>query len=149
MNDMLKFVSTTVINRPVEDVFAVLSNLENNLMWDSVALEVKKTSEGPIGVGTTWRIVQKALGKRIEIEAEFTEYESNRKTTLNITSGPFPGAVRRTYEPAKGGTQVGHVFEIKPGSFFKLAEPLFMSMMKRGVENDLATLKDLMEAHAL
>src|SRR5215510_5936128 len=102
---MLKIESTTGINRTVEDVFAVLSNLENNLMWDSVALEVKKTSEGPIGLGTTWRIVQKALGKRIEIEAEFTEYESNRKTTLKIISGPFPGAVQRIYEPVEDGTR--------------------------------------------
>ena len=146
---MLKIESTTVINRPIEDVFAVLSNLENNLKWDSVALEVKKTSEGPIGVGTTWRIGQKALGNRLEIEAEFTEYEPNRKTTLKIISGPFPGAVRRTYEPVEGGTRVSHVFDGEPAGFFKLAEPLFMSMMKRGVENDLATLKDLMEAHAL
>jgi len=147
---MLKIEATTVIKRPVEEVFAVLSNLENNLKWDSVALEVKKTSEGPIDVGTTWRIVQKALGKRIEIEAEFTEYEPNRKTTLRGKSGPFQVEVRRTYEPVDGSTQVNFVLEAQQlGGFFKLAEPLLMSMMKRGIENDLATIKDLMEAHAL
>jgi uncharacterized membrane protein len=146
---MLKIESTTVIKRPVEEVFAVLSNLENNLKWDSVALEVKKTSEGPIGVGTTWRILQKAFGKRLEIEAKFTEYEPNRKTTLKSKSGPFPVEVRRTYEPVEGGTRVSHIFEAEPGGFFKLAEPLLMRLVKRGIENDLATMKDLIEAHAL
>jgi len=146
---MLKIESTTVINRPVEEVFAVLSNLENNLKWDSVALEVKKTSEGPIGVGTTWRILQKTFGKRLEIEAKFTEYEPNRKTTLKSKSGPFPVEARRTYEPVEGGTRVSHIFKIEPGGFFKLAEPLLMRLVKRGIENDLATMKDLMEAHAL
>lgn len=146
---MFKVEIGTVIHRPVEEVFAVLSNLENNPKWDSVALEAKKTSEGPIGVGTTWRIVQKALGQRLEIEAEFTEYEPNQKTTLKSKSGPFPVAVRRTYETVEGGTRVSHIFEIKPGGFFKVAEPLLMSMVKRGIETDLATMKDLMEAHAL
>src|SRR5574341_2376769 len=146
---MLKIESTTVINRPIEDVFAVLSNLENNPKWDSVALEAKKTSEGPIGVGTTWRIVQKALGQRLEIVAEFTEYEPNQKTTLKSKSGPFPIEVRRTYKPVDDGTQVNFVLEAQPGGFFKLAEPLLTRMVKRGIETDLATMKDLMEAHVL
>lgn len=146
---MLKIESITVINRPVEDVFVVLSDLENNPKWDSVALEARKTSGGLIGVGTTWRIVQKAFGKRLEIEAELTEYEPNRKTTLIVKSGLIPGALQRTYEPVEGGTRVSHVMEIEPGGFFRLSEPLFMNIMKRGVETDLAALKDLMEAHAL
>ena len=54
---MLKIESATVINRPVEEVFSVLSNLENNPKWSSAFLEVKKTSDGPIAVGTTWRAV--------------------------------------------------------------------------------------------
>ncbi len=48
---MLKIESTTLIDRPVEEVFAVLSNVENNPKWSSAFLEVNKTSEGPIGVG--------------------------------------------------------------------------------------------------
>ena len=99
---MLKIESTTVINRPVEEVFAVLSNLENNPKWASVFLEVKKTSEGPIGVGTTWRVVQKAFGRQIESEVEVAEYEPNRKCAQKSKSGPFPVEVLQTYEPVEG-----------------------------------------------
>jgi len=146
---MLKIESITLINRPVEDVFVVLSDLENNPKWDSGALEAKKTSGGRIGVGTTWRLVQKAFGKQLEVKAEFIEYEPHRKTTLKVSSVLFPGALRRTYERVEGGTRVSHVMEIEPGGFIRLSEPLFMNIMKRGLETDLAALKDLMEAHAL
>jgi len=40
-----------------------MSNVENNPKWSSVALEVEQTSPGPIGVGTTSRLVGKLLGR--------------------------------------------------------------------------------------
>jgi uncharacterized membrane protein len=148
MNQMLKIESTTVINRPIEAVFTVLSNAENNPKWSSAFLEVNKTSEGPIGVGTTWRGVGKFLGKQIEVELEETEYEPNRKSAQKSTV-PFPVNQQMTFENIDGSTRVNLIFEADPGGFFKLAEPLFASMAKRNIEGELANLKDLMEAHAL
>jgi uncharacterized membrane protein len=146
---MLKLESSIVINRSIEEVFAVLSNVEQNPKWSSVFLEAQQTSEGLIGVGTTWRVVQKALGQRMEGEVEVTAYEPNRRCAQKSKAGPFPAEVRQTYEPAEGGTRVSVVIEAEPGGFFKLAEPLVKTMLKRGITTDLATLKDLMEAHVL
>jgi uncharacterized protein YndB with AHSA1/START domain len=148
MNQMLKIESTTVIARSVEEVFAVLSNAENNPKWSSAFLEVNKTSEGSIGVGTTWRGVGKFLGKQIEVELEETEYEPNRKSAQKSTM-PFPVHQQMTFERVDGGTRVNVRFEADPGGFFKLAEPLLASMAKRNIEGELANLKDLMDAHAL
>jgi uncharacterized membrane protein len=144
---MLKIESTTVINRSVEEVFAVLSNVENNPKWSSAFLEVNKTSEGPIGIGTIWRGVGKFLGKQLEVEIEQTEYEPNRKSAQK-SKLPFPSNQQMTFERVNGGTRVNLKFEAEPGGFFKLAEPLLASTVKRNIEGELANLKDLMEAHA-
>lgn len=146
---MLKIEISAVINRPVEEVFAVVSNLENNPKWSSTFLEVKKTSQGPIGVGTTWRAVQAFLGQRIESDVEVTEYEPNRKSAQKTKSGPIPAEVRQIYERAEGGTRVSFALEGQVGGFFKLAEPLVANLAKRSIEADFANLKDLMEARAL
>src|SRR5918992_167867 len=98
-------VSTT-IKRPVEDVFAVLSNPETSPKWSSSSLESKKISEGPIGVGTTWRSVSKFLGRRIETEMEITEFEPNRKFTLRSMSGPFPLQAAVPFERIEAGTRI-------------------------------------------
>lgn len=50
---MATFDVSTTIKRPVEDVFAVIGNVENSPKWSSAALEAKQTSPGPMGVGTT------------------------------------------------------------------------------------------------
>ena len=146
---MATFDVSTTIKRPVEDVFAVISNVENNPKWSSVALEAQQTSPGPIGVGTTARFVGKFLGRRIESESEVTEFEPNRKYSWQSKSGPFPIKASTTFEQIEGGTRVNTTAEADPGGFFKLAEPLIMSMGKRQFQNDLDNLRDLMEANAL
>lgn len=146
---MAKFEISTVIKRPTEEVFAVMSNAENISKWQSGTIEAEKTSDGPIGVGTTWRTVSRFLGRRIESESEFTEYELNRKLGFKSKSGPIQFESRMTFERVEGGTRINTKFEAEIGGFFKLAEPLVMSMGKRQLEGDLANLKDLMEAHAL
>jgi uncharacterized protein YndB with AHSA1/START domain len=146
---MAQFEISTVINRPVEEVFAVLSNYENNPKWFPSAIEVKQTSEGPIGVGTTYRTVLTFLGRRIEGETEFTEYEPTRRFAAKSTSGPFPVENRTTFERVEAGTRVTFTTVAEPGGFFKLAEPLLVSMVKRQFEAAFVNLKDQMEAHAL
>jgi len=146
---MLKIEISTVINRPVEEVFAVASNPETYRKWSPGLIEVKRISEGPIGVGTTWRLVREALGQRLEAALELTEYEPNRKFTLDSKARPFPGEARWSFDAVEGGTRVSVVVQAEPGGFFKLAEPLLASMVKRQFEADLANLKDLMEARAL
>jgi uncharacterized membrane protein len=100
-------------------------------------------------VGTTGRFVSKFLGRRIENESVVTEFEPNRKYSWQSKSGPFPFQASMTFEGTEGGTQVNATIEAEPGGFFKLAEPLIVSMAKRQFQSDFDNLKDLMEANAL
>src|SRR5215208_7562077 len=145
---MAKIEVSTVINRPVEEVFAVLSNEENRSKWSSTTIEVKKTSEGPIGMGTTWRGVDRVFGRQMERESVYTEYEPNRKITQKSISGPVPFEVQFIYETTTGGTQVIVIAEAQPSGLFKLAGPLVMRLRKRQFASDLATFKAMIEAHA-
>jgi carbon monoxide dehydrogenase subunit G len=137
-----------VINRPVGEVFASLADLEKNVMWRSGTVEAKKTSTGPTGVGTTYRMVNSAFGRRMEGEAEVTEYEPNRRYVTKNRSG-VPIETERIFEPVEGGTKVTFVVKADLAGFFQLAEPLVAGMGKRRLESDVADLKDLIESGVL
>lgn len=145
---MAKIEVSTVISRPVEEVFAVLSNEENRPKWSATTIEVKKTSEGPIGAGTTWRGVDKIFGQRLQRESVFTEYEPKRKITQKSTSGPVPFEVQLMFETVEGGTHVIVIAEAQPSGLFKLAGPLLMRLRKRQFATDLANVKAMIEANA-
>jgi uncharacterized membrane protein len=137
------------INRSVEDVFAVLSNIENDPKYSSLVVEATKTSAGPTGVGATARLVSKFMGRRIENEWVMTEFEPNRQYGWRSTSGPVPLGGLLTFEPATGGTRVAGTVEAEPRGLFRLIGPLIVSMGRRQLQHDLANCKRLMEANAL
>jgi len=146
---MIKIETSIVINSLIEEVFAFVTDVEKQPRWSAELVEAKKTSEGPVGVGTTFSGVVKFLGRRMESDHEVSEYEPNSKFAFKVTSGPVPiEADEYTFESVAGGTKVSVVVEGETGGFFKLGEPIFARMGKRQYETNFANLKDLLEAQA-
>ena len=123
-------MASTVGHWGTAEVLTFVGNVENNLQWQSGVLEARVTSEGPMGVGTTYRYVTQLLGRRIETDGESTEYKPNRKYSFKSTSGPFPIEGGFTFEAAEGGTKVTLAVEEDMGGFFKMAEPLVARMIR-------------------
>jgi polyketide cyclase/dehydrase/lipid transport protein len=145
---MINVQISIVINRPLEEVFVFLSNLENNLKWRSGMIKAEKISEGPIGVGTTYRMINNFFGRQVEGEAVVTEYELNRKYATMNKSG-LPIKTQRVFEPIEGGTRVTFSVETEVGAFFKLVEPLMARIGKRRLEADALMVKEVIESGAL
>ncbi len=110
--------------------------------------DFEQTPEGPIRLGTTQKGVSQFLGQRAEWTTEVTEYEPNRKFSSKTTSGPMEIQSTFTVEAADGGTKVNLVAAVETGGFFRLAEPVFVSTVKRQVATDIRTLKDVLEGQA-
>ncbi len=145
---MLKIDYSVVIDKPLEEVFTYVTDIENMPVWSSEVEKAWKTSEGPMSKGTTFSSAAKVLGRKIENTIEVTEYEPNSKWTLKPTSGPVSGDIEFHFEPAAGGTKFSVALEAESGGFFKLGEPIVNRMLQRQYETNGATLKDLLESQA-
>lgn len=144
---MVKVETSVVINRPIAEVFAFVTDPENGSQWESGLLEAGKTSKGSMGVGATWQEVRQFLGRRIEQTVQVAEYEPNKKMAIK-TAGPIPSEGGYTFESVAGGTRVTLTGQTETGGFFKLADPILARMAKRQLEADLANLKELLEVQA-
>ena len=145
---MKRIEVSVVINRPIEEVFAYVTNLENDTQWQSSVLESGLVGEGPLGVGTKTREVRKFMGRRLESVAEVTAYEPNAKIAFKSTSGPVQYEASYTFEPVDAGTKVTIVGEADTGGFFKLAEGLVVRQFEKEMQTALAALKDILEGQA-
>lgn len=146
---MARIEISLIINRPVEDVFAFVSNSENLPRWRATALEIKKAFEGPPSVGGVFKGRFTFLGRQFEGDLVITAYEPDRTYATKLAAGPFPLEGHFTVAPSEGGTRLNFVAMGEPGGFFKLAEPLVVSLARRGYEADLNNLKELLEAQAV
>jgi hypothetical protein len=139
-----------VIKRPIEEAFAFLANLENDVKWHSAFVEVRKTSGGCLGVGARFLVFEGVLGRRTPgTEYEVTEYEPNRIAAWKTVSRPLRLKFWRTFERVESGTRFAVRYEGEPRGFLKLAWPLITRMVKRQQEGDMPKLKELMEVRAL
>jgi hypothetical protein len=139
-----------VIRRPIEEAFAFLANLENDVKWHSAFVEVRKTSGDSPGVGARLLVFERVLGRRTPgTEYEVTEYEPNRIAAWKTVSGPLQLQFWRTFERVESGTRFAVRYEGQPRGFLKLAWPLITGMVKRQQGGDMRKLKDLMEVRTL
>lgn len=145
---MPRTVASVAIKRPVEDVFAVVSDPTNTPTWNSTLVSATKTSDGPTGVGTTVLGTGKMFGRQIETEFTVTAFEMNRRFGVTATR-PFPLTITLALEAITGGTRVEMTSDVEPGGFFKLAAPLMVRMGKRQNRTNLENLRDMLEANAL
>jgi uncharacterized membrane protein len=140
---------SVMVNRPIEEAFAVLANLENDVKWHSAFVEVRNLSGGSNGVGARFLVFEGVLGRRTTgTEYEVTEYEPNRVAAWKTVSGPLPLKFWRTFERVEGGTRFAVRYEGEARGFLKLAWPLITRMAKRQQGGDMRKLKELMDAHA-
>ncbi|MGH2504485.1 MAG: SRPBCC family protein [Ktedonobacterales bacterium] len=139
---------SAVINRPVEGVFAFLTDARNFLQWQSNngLQRAQQSPESPVGVGTRVTEVWKFMGVTSESTSEVTEYEPNRKYSRHSLSDGSPIKDGTwTFEPVAGGAQVTSTVTVKAGGLFAIAEPLLVANLKRGFEENLYLAKRLLE----
>lgn len=141
---------SVVINLPAEDSFAYAADLENLVEWSSMVITAKKTSPGEMQIGTTWRVTIRFLGRWLENTYVVVEWEADHIITLKSTSGITPCHFSFTFESlAEGKTNLllEAVINLRiKGGFMDVAEPVLARVLRREIEHDLLTLKDLLEA---
>src|SRR5207247_3419309 len=147
----MKVKESIVINLPVEEIFAYMSDIANMVDWSSAIIAVRKISPGELHVGATVQSTIRFLGKWVDITFEIVEYKPSRYLTLKSISGVTPCLFCYQFEPSEdGGTIIsqGTIIHLT-GGILDLAEPVVTNVVRRQLEHDLLTLKDILEARTL
>jgi uncharacterized protein YndB with AHSA1/START domain len=137
---MVKNEHEVVINRPPEQVFGFISDLDNWRQWRPGMQDVEKLTPGPIAAGTVWRLTGDVQGQSIVVTVEVTEYESNRQFGFKTTSGPNQAQDTFTLTPVAGSTKLNFALE--------LADPALARPAREQWEKDMLILKELLEVQA-
>ncbi len=146
---MIKEEKSGIIRRPIEEVFAYVSDLRHSPEWQSGLVEVRQTTEGPLDIGTTHVAVRKFMGQKMEASTEFVAYEQNKKITFKGTSGPMHFETSYLFDATPEGTKLTCQIEMQPGGILGLAEPLIAASLRREMEAGAGELKDLLENQAV
>jgi len=141
--------SSVVINRPIEDVFGVLTDVEKAGSWLPGNVKEWWTSAPPHGVGSIRRARVKVGWLTTENDAVVTVYEPPHRAALKGASknAPFEGTF--TFESVDGGTRVTSDIRLDLRGPAKLFGPMFVRWYAKSWDQGLVNLKRMMESGEL
>ena len=145
--EMLGLEMSVLINRPVEDVWRVVTNFDNWAKLARSGSEFRQTSEGALGVGATVESRRTILGRSLKLHSiVITEYEPNRVFGMTDKApGLRRGTERFTFEPVPEGTRFTRLVEGELGRG-RVLEPVIAPLLRRFWRYEFAALKRLVEA---
>jgi carbon monoxide dehydrogenase subunit G len=142
---MLKFSADLKINRPVEKVFAWLTNAENQGKFDKSSLKMEILTPGPWRTGTQFRELRDLGGRKTEVLSEVADLDLNRHFIIRSKTGPdWLGTW--IFEPEGTGTRLRWTGELRMKGFARLFESLIGKQMRSQIDRQFADLPRLIEA---
>jgi uncharacterized protein YndB with AHSA1/START domain len=138
---------TIEINRPVEEVFAYLDQLDRHTEWQDSLVSARVDTEGPTRVGTRVMERRRVPGGERNIPYEMTEQEPPRKTSFRGTAGPVRPVGTVTVDPVgESGSRVTLEFNLEGHGIGKLLAIVARRGAAKEIPQSYAKLKERLES---
>jgi len=136
----VRATATTGIGCAPAKVFDTLADLRNETHWNSGVSSAELRSDGPIALGSRFRVVNNKTPYDVTIRAydrpSLLVFEASGNPDLTITY---------TLTPTPDGTELASELVFRPRGAVKLFFALFAPVIRRNVRKQYTSLKALCE----
>lgn len=141
---MISFTNVIHINRSADEVYAYLSDLEHTPEWNWAITETRKTTRGPITVGTRYRQTRRVPQPATET-LEIIALEPNRRIEIEGTLAQFSAQLSYQIVEKETGTELTNTVNLEPRGALRLVAPVLSGRIERAVGDNLDELKKRLE----
>ena len=147
---MVKVKIIFLVEKPIEHVFELISDISGYRRWvpdkSKYFIENKITSEGLIGLGTTYidqlRWWGKSIGEIVQYQPP-SKIKFQQKTLFGLPV--FRAKIKYTLKALQNCTEVIHEVEAIPYGFFKLLEQILSIIVRSERERTCQAIKRALE----
>jgi len=138
---LVRFENRILIEKPISEVFGFLADFRNVPKWNDFVHTVKKETEGPVDVGTSYYQVRRRDEQRFKV----THFAPPQSVTVETDPGSIPAfTMRFRLEPKAQGTLLHDAWELDTVEHRLLARLLGRRIAREAAAN-LVKLKELLE----
>lgn len=135
------------VGRPAEEVFERLTKVEDLPRWQPAIAEAALTSAGPIGVGSTLRLVVSASGQRTEATGTVVEFDRPKLIAIDAEAGPATIRARvAVTEIDAASSRVAVGTEITLGGMLRFVEGIVRSRIEAEAPAAAQAVKEWLES---
>lgn len=133
------------IMRPPHEVFAVISDPREAIGFLDNITDSTKLSDGPIGVGTTFRETRVVSGKESSADLRITAYEPDTHVGVSTAAEGITVTYQYRLAPERDGTRLDWTCELEAGGLRRMMLPMVAAIMKKEDGDHLQRLKAYIE----
>jgi carbon monoxide dehydrogenase subunit G len=145
---VISFETSVRIGRPIEHVFAFVSDPSQFPLWNSAVQAVRGTSGETGEPGSTYSMERELPTGRVENELEVFARERPTEFGIRTTSGPTPFSYRYRFAADGAVTVVDLEARVELPGVAAMLGPLAARAVRRGVDANFAALKRTLEEAA-
>jgi NAD(P)-dependent dehydrogenase (short-subunit alcohol dehydrogenase family)/uncharacterized protein YndB with AHSA1/START domain len=142
MSKTIQLDETIEVRRPVREVFAYISEFSRVEEWDPAVARGLRTTEGPLGVGSQFRIDMKA---GFSLHYSVVEWVPDRRLLMTVDSKPFTAREEIFFRRTADGTRVRYVATFDFVAPLALLATTFPGVMDRVGKSAMAGMKRALE----
>jgi hypothetical protein len=122
---MARYTATVETPRGRADVAAYLCDFSTTQEWDPGVVEAERLDDGPVGIGSRFRLVARFLGRRAELTYEIVRHEPSELVTIRGENATVVSldTMRFSDTPA-AGTRVEYEAELTLKGPLRALDPL-------------------------
>ena len=128
---MARYVTTIESTLSPAEAFAYMADFSNARHWDPSVDEASRSSDGPLGRGSTFELVVRFGGRKLPMRYELVSFDEPRAFVVESRKPSFTSRDTITVSPAGAGSTVHYDALLEFKGAGKLLDPLMQLLFNR------------------
>ncbi len=128
---MSRYRRTITLDVPPAEAFAYLARFSNAAQWDPGVSRAEMVTPEPVGVGSTFELDVRAMGRDLPFRYEVIEHEPPTRVTLRAERHPFVSVDTIVVAPLDAGCTLTYDADLRLVGLFRVFSPLLDLAFRR------------------
>jgi carbon monoxide dehydrogenase subunit G len=137
---------TITVPGTVDDVFAYVADFANSAEWDPGIVSATRTDHGPLGVGATFDLVARFMGRDLATTYRIAEYEPPERLVVVGGTSNFTSTDEIVVRPIDEGVAVDYTAVFELDGLIRVAEPFLRRTFGTLADKAVAGLQRVLAA---
>ncbi|MFZ1062149.1 MAG: SRPBCC family protein [Acidimicrobiales bacterium] len=128
---MARYTTSIESSMTPSDAFSYMAAFENVAQWDPGVVEAQRLTDGPVRLGTEFRVLTKTGKRRIALTYRVSEFEEGSRLVLRAVTSTLRSVDAIRVDARDGGSMVTYEANLSLQGLLRVANPFLHATLNK------------------